>query len=458
MQTLAIDTVLKMMHRLAAKNRPAPSSAELSAATGLSLATLKRQLTQLLMLGLIQKGGTARATRYALVHAAIAPNDALGDASPTNLPPAPPVPTVHPPWSARSKRIITYLSLPLTQRAPVTYHRRRIDDYVPNQSHLLPAKLAQSLAAEGAMHGQLPAGTYTLRVLEQLLLDLSWQSSRLEGNRYSLLQTEELFKAARVGQDTDAIMLLNHKRAIEFAASAVPKVGLTEAVLRNTHGMLLQDLLPDSTALGAVRQKMVRISGTMYIPTHAPQLLQEMLGEIVRKANLVANPVEAAFFLWVHIAYLQPFEDGNKRTSRLAANMPLMLYNCAPLSFMDITPGDYATAMLGMYEKQSAAIAADLFEWSYRRSIRKYAVVLAAASKPDAFRLDHRDHLATAMNSVVQGGRSAAQAAAALKLSAANAKPFKALLVDELAKLTPFNCARYDLSTKAVEKWLKARA
>ncbi|MFX6743338.1 hypothetical protein ABTH23_19790, partial [Acinetobacter baumannii] len=85
--------------------------------------------------------------------------------------------------------------------------------YVPNVSSLLPSILAASLADEGRMKGQQPAGTYARKVLEPLLIDLSWSSSRLEGNRYSRLATEQLFRSGTTGGDLDAVMLLNHKAA-----------------------------------------------------------------------------------------------------------------------------------------------------------------------------------------------------------------------------------------------------
>ncbi|KAG1244050.1 hypothetical protein G6F65_022025 [Rhizopus arrhizus] len=104
------------------------------------------------------------------------------------------------------------------------------------------------------MQGQQPAGTYARRVLEPLLLDLSWSSSRLEGNRYSLLATQELFKRGAAGTDLDAVMLLNHKAAIEFMIDAVPMHGLTSAVIGNLHAILMQHLLPNTRSLGRIRR------------------------------------------------------------------------------------------------------------------------------------------------------------------------------------------------------------
>ena len=112
----------------------------------------------------------------------------------------------------------------------------------------------------------MPAGSYARKVLEQLLIDLSWSSSRLEGNRYTLLDTEELFKSGAAATDSDAVMLLNHKAAIEFLVDAVPTQGLGAGLIRNLHAVLMQDLLMDAASLGAIRNKVVNISGTAFVP------------------------------------------------------------------------------------------------------------------------------------------------------------------------------------------------
>lgn len=338
----------------------------------------------------------------------------------------------------------------------MSYRRDFVDRYVPNATWLLPQALAEELSRTGRMQEQQPAGTYARKVLEQLLIDLSWSSSRLEGNRYSLLATEELFKRGNVGTDADAVMLLNHKAAIEFLVDAVPTQGLTASLVRNLHAVLMQDLLVDSDALGAIREKVVNISDTVYVPTQMPALLEEMLHSIIEKARLIKNPVEAAFFLWVNLAYLQPFEDGNKRTSRLAANIPLMLYNCSPLSFLDVDRDDYAQAMLGVYELCDVSLAVDLFAWSYRRSLKKYAVVQQSLAAPDPTRLRYRESLTDAIGLVVRERKPVQVALDELGLSEETAPGFRALLLDELKKLEVFNCARYRLSVSATQAWIAA--
>jgi fido (protein-threonine AMPylation protein) len=251
-------------------------------------------------------------------------------------------------------------------------------------------------------------------------------------------------------------MLLNHKQAIEFMVDTVPLRGLKQDVVCNVHAVLMQDLLEDDTALGAIRRKVVRISDTVYVPTQMPQLLREMLESIVHKAAAVNNPIEAAFFLWVHLAWLQPFEDGNKRVSRLAANIPLMIFNCAPLSFLDVDRHDYADAMLAAYELRDFAPAADLFAWTYRRSCAKYAVVMQSMGAPDPVRLRFRAQLTDAMGRIVRERQPLPQVLEQMRLDTAHEPQFEPLLRRELSRLEEHNCARYRLQTTVVHTWIEA--
>jgi hypothetical protein len=179
-----------------------------------------------------------------------------------------------------------------------------------------------------------------------------------------------------------------------------------------------------------------------------------MLALIVEKSRLIKNPIEGAFFLWLNLAYLQPFEDGNKRTSRLGANLPLLLYNCAPLSFLDVDPADYAIATLGVYERLDVSLAAELFAWTYRRSIPKYQAVLTSMGAPDPLRAKYRERLISAMQDVVRAGQTLAHAIAAAGIPPADQEYFQVLLETELAQLEAFNCARYRLAIGKTEEWI----
>lgn len=445
------DGILSAVKALQAEGHDTASAGDIHRQLGGSRATLNRHLKVLINGGALQAVGRGRGTRYrvpATRVAAVADSVAVTEQFQAFLSPA---------LSVEALALKTKLLQPLGARTPVSYERRFVDDYKPNVSSLLSHPLAEALYAEGRMSGQQPAGTYARKVLEQFLIDLSWASSRLERNRYTLLDTRELFRTGlKDGEaaDPDKVMLLNHKEAIEFMVDAVPTYGLTVPVVRNLNAVLMKNLLADERAPGAIRNKVVNITDTVYVPTQVPQLLGEMLEQIVEKARLVKNPVEAAFFLWVNLAYLQPFEDGNKRTSRLSANIPLMLYNCAPLAFLDASPADYAQAVLGVYELLDVKIAVEFFAWAYRRSVSKYAVLLQSMGAPNVFRSKHRELLSEAIQCVVRDAQTVSSAVESLKLPEGDKSAFEEMLREDLLHLEVFNCARYRLSLNQTEAWI----
>jgi hypothetical protein len=413
--------------------------------------TVNYNLARMALEGSIQKRYGGPATRYALpgLAAAVVPATRPGQ-------PLLPVGKAFL-FSTGQQPLIEKLTAPIGTRKPVAYQRSFVEDYVPNQSALIPPAKAQALFEKGRTQGQQPAGTYARKVLEQLLIDLAWHSSRLEGNRKSLLDTKALFERGRSAEDDeDALMLLNHKDAIEFVVDEVPHYGIQGVVVRNIQSLLMNGLLRNPDALGKARNTVVSITDSVYVPLQVPQLLDEILANIVDKVCLIKNPIEAAFFLWVNIAYLQPFEDGNKRTSRLCANLPLLLQNCAPLSFMDVEQADYALAILAVYEQQDVSLAVELFEWTYRRSIDKYAAILEAMGLPDRFRVKYRELLGDAVQQVVASAAVVANLVPTLSIDPADLDKFAELLREELQHLETYNCARYRLGLALTEKWIAA--
>jgi Fic family protein len=436
--------LLEYIRQAAAGPDGPPTASVISEQLTVSRRTVNRALARLVANGQLEKTGSGPTTGYRPISA---PTSASSS--------RPPLPAAR---SGEAVALLAQLSRPLGSRKPVSYERAFVDDYVPNESFLMPGALADALYAAGRAQGQQPAGTVARKVLEQLLIDLSWYSSRLEGNRVSLLDTQALFEHGRGDTNNpDITMLLNHKEAIEFMVDAVPEQGITVTVIRNLHGILMQGLLSDPLAAGAIRRRIVSIEGSVYHPTQVPVLLEQMLEQIVVRARLIRNPIEGAFFLWVNLAYLQPLEDGNKRTSRITSNLPLLLYNCAPLSFLDVEQSDYAYAMLGVYEQRSVALAVELFETTYRRSIEKYRAALGAFGTPDPIRARYREVLGEVIRRVVAGGGdSGPEAIASLRIEPVDLDAFTRLVEEELAHLAIYNCARYRLTTTAVERWIAA--
>ncbi len=444
--------ILDLFKQRTAAGQDQLSRQEIVDALGVPTATVGRALFRLVTNGRLERDGLTAASRYRLPTAS-----AIASAAPAKVSEAAPhaISSISPTWSTAAQALFAKLDVPLGARRPVSYQRQFVADYQPNRTFLLPASLADELFRDGQLQGQQPAGTYARRVLESLLIDLSFFSSRLEGNRYSRLETQVLFEAGTADPaDRDATMLLNHKRAIEFLTDEVPLYGLTGMVVRNLHTLLMQGLLHDENALGTIRERVVSISNTVYVPSQVPPLLGQMLEQIVDKAREVKNPVEAAFFLWINIAYLQPFEDGNKRTSRLSANIPLLMFNCAPLSFLDVRDEDYGRAMIGVYEQLDTSAAADLFAWTYRRSIAKYAVQISAAGVPDPFRARYRDAIGEIVARVVRDREAPAAVITEFSLDANDAARLLDLVQGDLARLGAHNFARYRLTQKQIETWM----
>lgn len=439
-----------LRHVLAVGGPTSPGSLEL--ALQVSRPTINRALRGLVAAGFLDKQGNGRSTRYLASDAARIALGEFTSSSPAQKEASPLQ------WSAAAFRLIESLRAPLGTRVPAGYESTFVSDYIPNQSSLLPPQLATELYNAGRSRGQQPAGTYAREVLEQLLIDLSWSSSRLEGNNMSLLDTKALFELGEQAgpMDEDTLMLLNHKNAIEFMVDAVPTQGITMQVIVDIQAKLMRDLLKDARDIGSIRRRLVNIDGSVYSPSNIPALLEGTLKSIIDKACQIRNPVEAAFFLWINMAYLQPFTDGNKRTSRLSANMPLMLYNCAPLSFLDVKRTDYAIAMLGVYEHRNVAAAVELFEFIYRRSIQKYSILRASLSAPDPIRARYRQTLNELMQFIVFYGKTLNDALTEVLVDAADLVALRAIANTELDQLEQYNCARYNLARGMTQRWIDA--
>ncbi|MGH6875834.1 MAG: Fic family protein, partial [Rhizomicrobium sp.] len=258
------------------------------------------------------------------------------------------------PLSTAAKEIQSYVHEPVEARKPVGYDRSFPDSYRPNETFYLSAEERGQLRRVGTPNiATQPAGTYANQIRGRLLIDLSWNSSRLEGNTYSLLDTKRLLdfgEEADGKERLDAQMILNHKDAIEFLVNAPEEIGFNRYTILNLHALLANNLLADPQAAGRLRHIGVGIQGSVFHPLELQQRIEECFDQVLASAATIADPFEQAFFVMVQFPYLQPFDDVNKRVSRLAANIPLIRGNFSPLSFIDVPQQGYTDAMLGVYE------------------------------------------------------------------------------------------------------------
>ncbi len=367
--------------------------------------------------------------------------------------------------SAAAKEIKRLVSRPPARRSPVGYDISFLDGYRPNVTAYLSPTLRRKLAALGQTTGEArPAGTHLREVMDRLLIDLSWNSSRLEGNTYSLLETQRLLELGENAEGKGAQetqMILNHKAAIEMLADHAAEIGFNRYTICNLHALLAENLLPDPAAGGRLRTQAVAIAGSVFHPLAAPTAIEECFDQILATASAIDDAFEQAFFAMVHLPYLQPFEDVNKRVSRLAANIPLVQRNLGPLSFVDVPHTDYTHAVLGVYELKRIDYLRDVFEWAYERSCARYSAVRQSLGEPDAFRLHHRERLKEVVATVVRDHMDKKAAATFVRREAEklpdvnDRKRFAEMAETELTSLHEGNFARYRLRPAEFAAWQK---
>lgn len=409
--------------------------------------TLQYRLRALVDAGRLRLTGDGRAARYHHGDEIIAQPD-----------PADIVPISH-----EGSAVLAYVRQPVAVRQPVGYERSFLDRYRPNETFYLTQQQRDHLTTVGKPQIEAAAaGTYAKQILNRLLIDLAWNSSRLEGNTYSLLDTRRLLdfgEAAEGRGPREAQMILNHKDAIEFLVANANDVGFNRYTILNLHALLANNLLADPTAVGRLRHIIVGIDGSTFHPLEGPGLIEECFDQILATAAAIDDPFEQAFFIMVQLPYLQPFDDVNKRVSRLAANIPMIRANLAPLSFTEV-PGDiYTRATLGVYERNDITLLRDVFLWAYQRSAARYAAVRQSMGEPDPFRLRYREQLRDIVRDVVLGAMSRQATRAHLVTTSrefiptADQDQFAEVAETELLGLHEGNFARYLVRPSEFAAW-----
>lgn len=366
--------------------------------------------------------------------------------------------------SNEGERLLKYISQPITKREPVGYNKNFLKNYVPNKSNFLSPEQQKNLMQLGQVEpSQKPAGTYARDIYQRLIIDLSWNSSRLEGNTYSLLETKRLIEFGEVADGknaTDAQMILNHKAAIEFLIDSAEEIDFDRLKICNIHALLSDNLLGDPSASGKVRERSVQISGSAYLPIDNPHLLGEMFDLFLKKAKQIENPFEQCFFTLVHLSYLQTFEDVNKRTSRISANIPLIKKNLKPLAFVDVDQDTYLKALLGIYEKNDVSLFRDLFMWAYKRSTQRYSAIQQSLGEPNLLKLKYRTKIQEIVQSIVkrkipgkQISNELLKLVENLNLNNEDSKKVLEVLELEIASLHEGNIARYQIRPSEFKTW-----
>lgn len=311
-----------------------------------SLVTVKRELDVLCSAGLLERQGRGRAIRYCIT-------------------------------------IKGLLLLPYNVTEYVSYYPDvrvidasfRFDLFEQWPVDLLDQLYRQNIATMTTQYQQATAAMSPViekKELERFIIELSWKSSAIEGNTYTLLDTENLLKDGIVPKGYSAEetqMILNHKIALEFVRST-SSTNLTLSFIEKVHELLVQDLGIER----GLRKTLVGITGTAYRPLDNQHQIIDQIDLLIKKINCITNPFEKAFLALLGLSYIQPFADGNKRTARLVANSILLHYGYAPLSYRSVDVEHYRGAMLVFYEQQSAKPAFDIFYEQYQFSVEHYRV------------------------------------------------------------------------------------
>ena len=277
------------------------------------------------------------------------------------------------------------------------YVRSLLDKYQPGISGYLSKREREHLLRHGKQDGSFKhPGDLAKHILRHLETDLSWNSSRLEGNSYSLRETWRLFRFGVIaaGKSPDeSQMIANHRLALRFMIDCADFIDFEASFIFRIHKLLANKLLKNVKAIGRLRDRRVEIGNSVFVPVDNPSVIDECFHLVLSKAKAIKDPFEQALFVMVHLPYLQPFEDVNKRVSRFAANIPMIRANLAPLSFSDVPVKEYVDAVLGVYELNQIDPLKELFISAYERSAHQCLRACNAVDAPPPHRSEHQSEM-----------------------------------------------------------------
>jgi Fic family protein len=305
----------------------------------ISTATLKRDLGALITSGYLTRQGQGRAVMYS-----IAPFGIL-------------------------HRVFSddYLNIEESGRNSQTGYNFEAFSYIEHEALFTEDELDQLNSSTRKFHsiGKTKSDTIHKKELERFVIELSWKSSKIEGNTYTLLDTQRLLEygtESKTNTREETIMILNHKKAFSYILDMVKvKKAITFREITNIHTLLSKELGISS----GIRKTTVGITGTAYVPLSYYVQIEEQLKKLVDICSLKSNVYEQALALILGIAYIQPFEDGNKRTARLVGNAALLAGNLAPLSYRTVDEKKYREAALLFYEQNSIEAMKEIFIEQY---------------------------------------------------------------------------------------------
>lgn len=271
--------------------------------------------------------------------------------------------------------IDTYFDKDVDEReVQKTFNFELINEILPRVDLFTKEELKQLDGAQAMFRQHLSEMTDPeyRKEMERLGIDLSWKSSQIEGNTYSLLETERLLKEKQTASGKtkeEAVMLLNHKDALDFILDVPDYLkDLTVARMEEIHALLTKELGVERN----IRHRRVGITGTNYTPLDNEFQIREALEDTVRLINSKSNIFEKALLALVLLSYIQAFTDGNKRTARIVSNGILIANGYCPISFRTVDSIDYKKAMLMFYEQNNIAAFKRIFIDQFLFAVKTY--------------------------------------------------------------------------------------
>ncbi len=360
-----------------------------------------------------------------------------------------------------------HLARPLDQRKPVGYNFDWLEQYVPNKSSLLSKDDLDRLEAR-CPSGSAPFSQISQAEMNKFVAEFCYASSNLEGNVYDYGSTVSLteFNQPKVGADVkETIMVLNHRNAIKHAIEEVRTLGkmeLTTFNVRALHALLSHELL-EPGMLGSLRGSTktdphVIVNDSTYRPSATAAIIDLAFSEIIKKAAEIENPWEASFFLLAHLPYLQPFQDCNKRTARMACNLPLINAGITPISWMSSTTHKegYVNGTVAVYELNDTTLLANVFVENFMRSAEIFDVI-RRDRQPNTIGARYHDELKGYIRGIILNGNShVAQVPERVKPeSVADFVLFAQAELDSI-KTHPMVGIAYGISPHATSAWIRS--
>lgn len=332
------------------QENPASSSKEIHEGLTIKIgyATVKRSLNELIFTNLIEKEGKGKATKYKISkgYALLAPVN-----------------------------IETYFEKEIDERIiKDSFNFELFDDLLMDTEIFSSEELLLLNQLQGEFRRNISQSDETTRKkeLQRLAIDLSWKSSQIEGNTYSLLETERLLleQETAAGKTKDeALMLLNHKLALDFIIEDPSYINpITLTIIESIHSLLVKGLGIDRN----IRTRRVGISGTNYRPIDNEHQIRQVLEHMCDLINRKKSVFDKALLLLVLISYIQPFGDGNKRTARIISNAVLLANDYCPISFRTVSSLDYKKAMLIFYEQNNITAMKQIFITQFEFAVKTY--------------------------------------------------------------------------------------